>query len=522
MGSFSVGNGPDGQLHPDDAPHLYDAHDPDDARHPDDAPHPYDVDVLIVGGGIAGLATAHFLSRIRPELRVEVIESSAAVGGKISGATVAGIGVDTGPDAFLARVPGAVELAESLGFGDDLVAPATGSAYVYSRGKLRALPKGLVLGVPSDLGGMRRSGIISARGIARAALGNVLPHRATTGDDPSVSEAIGRHLGREVVERLVDPLLGGINASDCDSLSLSSASPMLAAAAREPRLVRALRHANAAADRGQIGVTETRPVFLAPRTGIRALIARLGTQANVSVGETVTSITRTGSGWSVTTSNRTGADRPNAHRPGADRHISVRQVSARHVVMATPASSAARLLNAVAPQTARDLETIRTASVALTLLAYPAGSVSLPPGSGMLVPRPEHRLVTASSWWNQKWPHLDTNGHVLLRASAGRDGDTRFSELNDDELVDALHRELTEMLGITAPPVDAVVTRWMGGFPQYDTGHSALVGRIEKRLATEAPGVTLVGASYRGIGIPACIRDAERAAGQVNEALGGG
>ena len=168
---------------------------------PNPAPRPHDFDVLIVGGGIAGLATAHFLSRTRPELRVEVIESSSTIGGKISGASVAGIGVDTGPDAFLARVRGAVELAESLGFGDDLVAPATGSAYVYSRGHLRALPKGLVLGVPSDLREMRRSGIISARGIARAALGLVLPRRASTGADPSVSEAIGRHLGREEIGR---------------------------------------------------------------------------------------------------------------------------------------------------------------------------------------------------------------------------------------------------------------------------------------------------------------------------------
>ncbi len=469
---------------------------------PDRARSAEDFDVLIVGGGIAGLATANFLSRTRPGLRVAVVESSSTIGGKISGATVAGIGVDTGPDAFLARVPGAVELAESLGFADDLVAPATGSAYVYSRGKLRALPKGLVLGVPSDFLEMRRSGIISARGIARAALGSVLPRRASTGTDPSVSEAIGRHLGREVIERLVDPLLGGINASDCDTLSLSSASPMLAEAARERRLFRALRRTNAAADRGQIGVTETLPVFLAPRSGIRALIARLGEHANVTVEETARSISKTGAGWSVSTSKR--------------------HLTARHIVMATPAAAAATLLRPVAPQTAHDLGTIRTASVALTLLAYPAGSVSLPPGSGMLVPRPEQRLVTASSWWNQKWPHLDTNGHVLLRASAGRDGDTRFTDLDDDELVASLHRELTEMLGVSAPPVDAVVTRWMGGFPQYDTGHAALVERIDQRIATEAPGVTLVGASYRGIGIPACVRDAERAAGQVNEALAGG
>lgn len=455
-----------------------------------------DVDVLVIGGGIAGLATAYFLRRERPDLRVEVVESSGQVGGKISGATVAGIAVDTGPDAFLARVPGAVELATSLGFADELVAPATGTAYVWSRGALRALPKSLVLGVPSDLRAVRDSGILSARGLVRAALGGLLPNRASTATDPSVNEAIGRHLGREVVERLVDPLLGGINASDCDVLSLSSAAPILATAAREPRLMRALRAANAAAERGQIGRTEARPVFLAPRTGIRALIARLAENSDVRVGESAGEITRTEAGWLVVTSQR--------------------RLRVRHVVVATPAASAAMLVGGVAPRTAAELRSIRTASVALTLLAYPAGAVTLPPGSGMLVPRPEGRLVTASSWWNQKWPHLDTNGHILIRASSGRDGDSRFTELADDELVGGLHRDLTEMLGVRAAPVDTVVTRWMGGFPQYDTGHADRVERIERSLATEAPGLTLVGASYRGIGIPAVVRDAQRAASQVS------
>jgi protoporphyrinogen/coproporphyrinogen III oxidase len=451
-----------------------------------------DVDVIVIGGGITGLAAAYFIARDRPGTTVRVLEASAAVGGKIAGAEVAGIAVDTGPDAFLARVPGAVELAHELGLGDDLVSPATGSAYVWSRGALRALPAGLVLGVPTQLRSLASSHIISTRGFLRAALDEVLPRRSSgLAADPTVAEAIGRHLGREVVERLVDPLLGGINASDCDTLSLASAAPNLATSARAPRLMRALRASGAAAQRGQIGVTEERPIFLAPRSGIRSLVSELRRRVEVTTDAAVLTVAVSAPGWTVTTATET--------------------LRGRSIVLATPAAASARLLKSVAPVASRELDGIRTASVALTLLAYPADSLRLPPGSGMLVPRPEQRLVTASSWWNQKWPHLDTHGHVLIRASAGRDGDTRFTDLDDAELVDALHDDLREMIGAQARPVDARVSRWMHGFPQYDSGHAARVERIENSLAT-TPGLCLAGASFRGIGVPACIRDAQRAA----------
>ena len=234
-----------------------------------------EVDVVVVGGGISGLATAWYILRSQRRLRVVVLESDASAGGKIAGATVAGQEVDCGPDAFLARVPGGVELASELGLGDDLVAPATGKAWVWSRGKLRALPEGLVLGAPSRLLPLARSGILSPLGMARAALDEVWPRPSASPDDPTVADAIGRHLGREVVERLVDPLLGGINASDCDRLSLASAAPNLVAAAGAPRLMRALRAAGAAQQRGQIGVDQDRPVFLTPRTGVRSLVREL-------------------------------------------------------------------------------------------------------------------------------------------------------------------------------------------------------------------------------------------------------
>ncbi len=458
------------------------------------------IDVVVIGGGITGLAAAYFIGRDRPGTTVRVLEASPTAGGKIAGAEVAGIAVDTGPDAFLARVPGAVELAGELGLGDELVAPATGTAYVWSRGALRALPAGLVLGVPSQLRPLIASRIMSARGIARAALDEVWSRRVDESDgDPSVANAIGRHLGREVVERLVDPLLGGINASDCDRLSLASAAPNLSAAARSPRLMHALRASGAAAQRGQIGVSEERPVFLAPRTGIRRLVAELSGRVGVTTNAPVTSLERREDSWVLQAGGST--------------------VRARMIVLATPAAVSARLLAALAPLASRELSGIRTAPVALTLLAYPAGSVTLPPGSGMLVPRPENRLVTASSWWNQKWPHLDTHGHVLIRASAGRDGDTRFTELDDTALVEALHRDLADMIGVGARPVDARVTRWTNGFPQYDSGHGARVERIDSALAASAPGLTLAGASYRGIGVPACVRDAQRAASATVAAL---
>lgn len=453
------------------------------------------VDVVIVGGGISGLSTAWYVLRERPDLRVVVLESDPTVGGKIAGATVAGHAVDCGPDAFLARVPGGVELATELGLGDDLVSPATGKAWVWSRERLRALPEGLVLGAPSRLIPLARSGILSPAGVARAALDEVWSRkpRANAGDDPTVAKAIGRHLGREVVDRLVDPLLGGINASDCDRLSLTSAAPNLVAAASAPRMMRALRASGAAQQRGQIGVDPDRPLFLTPRTGVRSLIVELNRQLparTVRTGQKVTAVAKGPDHlWSVSTTD----------------HV----LRAQTVVLATPAFITAGLIADANPTAAAEMRAIRTASVALTLLAYPADSVNLPPGSGMLVPRVEGRLMTASSWWNQKWPHLVTPGRVLLRASAGRDGDTRFTDLDDGELVNALHQELRHMLDIRSEPLDTHVARWMHGFPQYESGHAARVGRIDAALAR---GLVLTGASYDGIGLPACIRSAKAAA----------
>jgi protoporphyrinogen/coproporphyrinogen III oxidase len=443
-------------------------------------------DLVVVGGGITGLTAAFYASRASAD--VVMLEAGPRAGGKVSSVRLCGLDIDAGPDAFLARVPGAVELASDLGLSLELVAPATGQAWLWSRDLLHPLPGGLVLGVPSDIDALAASGILSPDGLLRARSGSGCV--VGCADDVSVAEGIGAHLGAEVVERLVDPLLGGINASDCSRLSLKSASAELFAASGSVDLMSALR-AQAAA-RGQIGVTEERPVFLTPRGGVHQLVSALvdALGSRVRVDSAVDSVSYVDGEWSVAVGGSV--------------------LRARTVLFATSAAVSASLLSDVAPELAGELASIRTASVALTLLAYPRDSVSLPAGSGMLVARPDGHLLTAASWWSQKWPHLDTGDQAIVRASAGRDGDERFLSMSDDALIEALHAELISVLDIRSAPTEAVVSRWINGFPQYDVGHAARVSRIES-LCAGLPGLSLAGASYRGIGLPACIRDAKAA-----------
>ena len=443
--------------------------------------------VAVVGGGITGLATAWFL---RDAADVVLLEAGDRLGGKIATAEMAGVPVELGPDTFLARVPEATDLCRAIGLGNDLVPPATAKAYLWTRGRLRPLPDGQVLGVPTAAGPVVRSGIVSPTGMARAALDLVLPRRPL-GPDPSVAEVVGSRLGGEVSDRLVDPLVGGIHAGRSDRLSLAATAPPLAAAASSRSLVLGLRRQRAAAP------AEDGPVFLGVAGGLERLVARLGEKmptVDVRTGAVVRSIGADGDGW----------------------RLSGAEVHADAVVVTAPAFAAADLVRTECPPAAADLDAVGYASVAVTTLGYRPSAVPRElDGSGFLVPRVDGRLMTACTWSTAKWPALQRSGLVLLRPSAGRFGDERAFELDDGELVDRLHGELAQAIGVTEPPVESLVTRWLRGFPQYEPGHTARVGRIESALASAMPGVVVAGAAYRGLGIAACVRQAEEAAAAV-------
>ncbi|GGZ26250.1 protoporphyrinogen oxidase [Streptomyces poonensis] len=465
--------------------------------------------VIVIGGGIAGLAAAHRL--LDRGARVTVLEASDRLGGKLLPGEIAGVRVDLGAESLLARRPEAVGLAREVGLGDRLQPPATATAAIWTRDALRPMPKGHVMGVPGTASAV--SGVLSQEGLARVERDADLP-RTEIGDDVAVGEYVAARVGREVVDRLVEPLLGGVYAGDAYRISMRSAVPQLFEAARThtslTEAVRAIQGRTAAAARTQAAG----PVFMGIEGGVGTLPLAVADSVRARGGEILT-------GTPVTELRRTGTAETSG--PGASRAAwrvvaGGRVLHADAVVVAVPAPAAAGLLRAEAPAAAAELAAVEYASMALVTLAYRRSEADLPEGSGFLVPPVDGRTIKASTFASRKWGWIADEDRDLLvvRTSVGRYGETAILGHDDAHLVDVSRHDLREATGLAATPVATRVTRWTDGLPQYPVGHHARVARIREHVA-KLPGLALCGAAYDGVGIPASIASAYAAV----DALGG-
>ncbi|MBV9823208.1 MAG: protoporphyrinogen oxidase [Actinobacteria bacterium] len=459
--------------------------------------------VAVVGGGISGLVAADRISRLRPDVEVVLLEASDRIGGKLRRVRVAGAWVDVGAEAMLARRPEGVQAAAVAGL--EVIAPSTTSALLRSRGANRPLPARTVVGVPSDLAAVRASGVLSAAALARIEAEPAGGPYPPVLEDVAIGELVAERFGDEVVDRLLDPLLGGVYAGRARELSLQAAVPALAArlAAEGGSLLAAAR-AVAGPTVGGTPVTATpAPVFASVPGGLARLAEQLATGGfAVRTGTAVRELRRTPDGFEL----EVGA--------APDR----RRLAADAVVLAVPAGKASVLLRELAPVAAAELAGIETASMAIVTLAF-AGPVPLPAGSGVLVPAVEGLAIKGTTFSSQKWAGVGAeSGVTLLRASLGRAGDTEALQREDAELVALVRRELATVTGLTAEPVDSHVQRWGGGLPQYAVGHRQRVARILADVQ-RTPGLAVCGASYDGVGIPACIASAHRATDRVLAAL---
>ncbi|NED16003.1 protoporphyrinogen oxidase [Streptomyces sp. SID9124] len=458
--------------------------------------------VVVIGGGIAGLAAAHRL--VGAGLRVTVLEATDRLGGKLMTGEVAGVRVDLGAESMLARRPEAVGLARAVGLGDRLQPPATATAALWTRDALRPMPKGHVMGVPGDPSVLGE--VLSPEGLARIAEDRELPPTAV-GEDVSVGTYVADRLGREVVDRLVEPLLGGVYAGDAYRISMRAAVPQLFRAARQggSLLDGVTRLQEQAAARQQTG-----PVFQGIEGGIGTLPGAVADAVRAGGGEILTEtpvlgLARTAGGWDVRTDTRV--------------------VHADGIVLAVPAWSAATLLAAESPGASAELADVEYASMALVTMAFRRSEVTgtaFDGRSGFLVPPVDGHTIKAATFSTHKWQWVSDAAPDLfvLRTSVGRYGEEEHLHREDGELVGVSLRDLAAATGLTAWPVATEVTRWIGGLPQYPVGHLARVGRIRDAVA-KLPALRVCGAVYDGVGIPACVASAHRAADEIAGDLAG-
>jgi len=481
----------------------------DDSVARDGGPRPRPRSVAVVGGGVAGLAAAYLLKDAG--LAVTVLEGSPRLGGKLAMLQVAGVTVDAGAEALLARRPEGTGLIQSLGLSGDLQVPGTTSAGIWTRGSIRPLPRRQFMGVPADFDDLADTGIVSPDGMARAQQDLTLPP-SDQGGDESVARRVGGRLGTEVVDRLVEPLLGGVYAGRCEDLSFAATLPALAGAAHGHRSLTEAAASLLPPPVAQVAGSPDRrqlpPVFTTLTGGLGTLPPALaaGSGAHVRTGAMVRELARTATGWRLTVGS--------AHAPES--------VEADAVIIAVPAIPAGRLLAGVSGSAAAALGEIRYASMAVVTLAFPVAAFpAAVTGSGFLVPAVDGRAVKAVTFSTVKWPHLRRGdpGLHLVRCSVGRLGEDAVLQRDDADLTRLAADDLAEATGVRGEPVDGRVTRWGGGLPQYSVGHLDRVARIRAAIAA-LPGLAVCGAAYDGVGIPACIATARLAADQVLSYLG--
>ena len=465
--------------------------------------------IAIIGAGITGLAAAHRLGELaaarEQPIEVTVLERSKRPGGPLKTIQRKGFTIETGADSFLTEKPAAAELAKRIGLENDLIPTREQfrRTYVVHAGKLVEIPEGFSLLAPTHLEPVMKSSLFSEEAKRRIAMEPDVPRRTDIGDE-SLASFVTRRLGREVLDRIAQPLAGGIYTADPERLSVAATMPrFVEMERREGSLIRGLQAAEKARNAKSTGTSGARwSLFLSMRDGMQSLVDALasGVHGSLRFDADVAKISPSGRGWVVDLS-------------GGDR------IEADAVICAAPASAAARLLKETHRALSELLAKISYASAATVNMTFRESDFPNPPNAfGFVVPIIEHRKIIAGSFSSLKFEYRAPAGSILSRAFVGGVLQNEMMSLPDDAIVDAVRDEFRALLGVTAAPGIVEVQRWHDSMPQYEVGHLDRVTEIES-AAAHLPRFILAGAAYRGVGIPDCVRSGEEAARAIFDQL---
>ncbi len=467
--------------------------------------------VVVIGGGITGLAAAYYLQQAAAgqnmNLSITLVEAGQRLGGKIVTDHLDGFTIDGGPDCFIRQKPWAVELAHSLGIQGDLLGTTDDQhkVYVLNNGRLTPLPDGVMLIIPTRITPFVLSPLITWPGKIRMGLDWFIPRR-TDGGDESVANFVRRRLGREALEKIAEPLLSGIHVSDPEKQSLLATFPRF----------HTIEEKHASLIRGMLAerrTSQTKPrpaakpdsIFMTFKQGLGRLPQALETAlkgCRLIKGRRMVSLDRNERGsYVVMLSDK-----------------EMLQVDA--LILAAPAYDAADLVGRLAPKTAAFLDTIEYVSTGTISLAYRKQDIRRPfTGFGFMIPKQEKRKISACTWTSYKFDERAPQDHLLLRCFVGGPGKEDVLDLDDEQLIRAACSELAGILGLTAAPVLTRIYRWRKAHPQYNLGHLDLVSDVFKACGEEVPGVFLAGSAYDGVGIPDCVKQGKKAAMSVVQYL---
>jgi oxygen-dependent protoporphyrinogen oxidase len=452
----------------------------------------------IIGGGISGLSAALRVSELEPTCRLVLWEASSRLGGVVSTVHEQGFQVEQSADNFITTVPWGIDLCKRLGLADELVHtnPSHRRTFVVRRGRLYKLPDGFLMMAPTRLWPLAVTPILSPLGKARAALEYFIPPRPGD-DDESMAAFVRRRLGREVFERLVEPLVSAVYAADMEKLSLlATLSQFREMEVQYGSLIRAMRQRMASAKSAPAQSGARYSMFVTPRAGLSSIVHAIAgrlPQGVVRLNQPVQRVERCDNRWRVYTGS------------GAPEECDA-------LVVATPAHVAARLMRPLAPELGADLASIEHSGTAVLSVAYERGQIAHRlDGMGAVVPAIENSPILACSFSSQKYGHRTPEGRVLLRVFAGGARRPELATMDAAELEPLLLAELSKLLRIRGEPAYRNLARWPATMPQYHVGHQGLVERIEKRAAA-IPQFQLAGNAYHGVGIPHCVHSGELAA----------
>ena len=455
-------------------------------------------DVVIVGGGITGLAAAYRLQQLAPHRDVVLMEASSHLGGKIGTEKFDGFVLEWGPDCFLSRKPRGIGLCQELGLTTELVGrnPRYAQTFVLRNGRLHRLPEGLTGMIPTNLEALAHNTLLSTAAQARLAQEPDIPAAPANGDE-SVAHFIARRLGTETLENLVEPLMAGIYAGQADQLSLAATFPQLRQLELEHgSLLQGLTNHRPAANRTEY------PPFVSFAGGMQTLVERLLEQLDgvtICRETAVTNISKTVNGYRLSVNDKLN-------------------VETSVLIMTTPMYVSSKLLRGIDGALAAVLAEIPYASTALVNFAFDEADVPELAGYGYVIPSVEGREALACTWTSRKWQNRAPEGKVLIRVYIGRYGDDDVTAYEDGRLLAIAQDEIRETLNITAEPLFQRIIRYPGAMPQYNMGHLDRLAMIERRLAGH-DGLFLAGAAFHGVGIPDCIASGETAAAKVEERL---